>query len=272
MLPVRFAEWCYMLRRQLWIVESSTHLAIHARMKRGHRVASPRRIVDLDCENPCLTENRVLCCGASGCGTLVGELEIGLRMPMQTGGSGTSRRARRNDPGRRDRIIDTCLDVIAEVGVAGASYRRIAEAADVPLGSMTYHFSGVDNLLHEAFTRFAGSVAERFEHRMEQARNVDSACDAVVSFILEDVFGDQRDLVLTHELYTLSARNPSFREITTSWMGRSRVALERHFDSRTARILDALIEGLTIHRALDSGQRDPAEVEFAIRRMVEEGT
>ncbi|MFT0846805.1 TetR family transcriptional regulator [Actinomycetaceae bacterium L2_0104] len=178
------------------------------------------------------------------------------------------RRARRTDPGRRDRIIDTCLDVIAEVGVAGASYRKIAEAADVPLGSMTYHFTGIDNLLQEAFTRFANGVAERFESRMKAAMDTDSACEAVVAIVLEDVFGDQRDLVLTHELYTLSARRSSFREITASWMSRSRAALERHFDPETAWALDALIEGLTIHRALDSEDRDTSEVTRAIRRMV----
>ncbi|MCI1650562.1 MAG: hypothetical protein LKI26_07970, partial [Bifidobacterium tibiigranuli] len=46
-----------------------------------------------------------------------------------------TRRLRRTDPGRRDRIIDSCLDVIAQVGVAGASHRVVARAADVPLGS-----------------------------------------------------------------------------------------------------------------------------------------
>jgi len=46
-------------------------------------------------------------------------------------------RRRRKDPGRRDRIIDACLEVIAEHGVAGTSHRRVAAAAGVPLGSMT---------------------------------------------------------------------------------------------------------------------------------------
>ena len=68
---------------------------------------------------------------------------------------------RRYDPGRRDRIINACLDVIAETGVAGTSHRKVAEAADVPLGSMTYHFSGMNELLHEAFSRFAGTASEQ---------------------------------------------------------------------------------------------------------------
>lgn len=178
-----------------------------------------------------------------------------------------TRRARRNDPDRRDRIIDACLDVIAQVGVAGASHRRVAGAAGVPLGSMTYHFTGMDELLREAFSRFAGTVAERFERRMTTAQDAAEARDAVVAIILDDVFGDPRDLVLTHELYTLSAREPAFRAITASWMARSRAALERHFDPETARTLDALIEGLTIHRALDVERGDPDEVRRAVRRV-----
>ncbi|HMR49417.1 MAG TPA: TetR family transcriptional regulator [Arachnia sp.] len=179
---------------------------------------------------------------------------------------------RRNDPHRRDRIIDACLGVIAEVGVAGASHRKVAAAADVPLGSMTYHFSGMDELLREAFTRFASRIAEGFERRMASATDADSAREAVATIILEDVFGDQRDLVLTHELYTLASREEAFRDITAGWMARSRATLERHFDPETARLLDALIEGLTIHRALDVERRDPAEVRRAVDRLTRSHT
>lgn len=190
---------------------------------------------------------------------------------MPAADSARPRRARRTDPKRRDRIIDACLEVIAKVGVAGASHRRIAEAADVPLGSMTYHFVGMDELLREAFTRFADGVADSFERRMAAAAEGESAKEAVSAIILEDVFGDQRDLVLTHELYTLAARDAGFRDITTGWMARSRAALERHFDPETARMLDALIEGLTIHRALDVDDRDPSEVRRAVARMADGG-
>ncbi|TDC25957.1 TetR family transcriptional regulator [Streptomyces sp. 8K308] len=174
---------------------------------------------------------------------------------------------RRRDPDRRERIIAACLDVIAEAGVAGTSHRRVAAAADVPLGSMTYHFSGMDELLHEAFARFARSVSDRFERRMAAAEDVEAARRAVVAIVTEEAFGTRRDLVLTHELYTLAAREPAFRKLTNAWMARSRAALERHFDPTTARLLDALIEGLTIHRALDTEPQDPAVVVAAVERL-----
>lgn len=178
-----------------------------------------------------------------------------------------SRLGRRNDPDRRDRIIDACLEVISRSGVTGTSHRKVAAQASVPLGAMTYYFDGMDDLLQAAFTRFATSISDRFERRMAGASDADSAREAVAAIILDDVFGDDRELVLSHELYTLAARDPAYRSITTEWMGRSRAALERHFDPETARLLDALIEGLSIHRALDSRTRDPRDVQVAIARI-----
>ena len=177
--------------------------------------------------------------------------------------------ARRTDPERRDRLIDVTLDLIAEGGVAGTSHRRIATRADVPLGSMTYHFAGMDELLHEAFTRFAESIVARFEERLGAATTPEEARVAIVDLIHDDLTGDDhlRDQVLSYELYTLAAREPRFRSITREWMRRSRVELERHFDPDTARRVDALIEGLSIHRVLDPEPPSRAFTEEAVARI-----
>ena len=177
-------------------------------------------------------------------------------------------RRRRHDPQRRDRIIDACLQVLAEHGVAGTSHRRVAAVAGVPLGSMTYHFTGMDELLREAFTRFALSVSSTIAQRMAQASTREEVAEAISAHILEDIFDSPRELVLTHELYTLAAREPAFRALTNAWMAASRAALEQHLDPPTARMVDALIEGLTIHRALDTEPQDAAVVREAVRRLL----
>jgi TetR/AcrR family transcriptional regulator, regulator of biofilm formation and stress response len=182
-------------------------------------------------------------------------------------GASAATAPRRYDPGRRDRIIDACLDVIAETGVAGTSHRKVAEAADVPLGSMTYHFTGMNDLLHEAFSRFARTVSEQFEQRMAAAYDTETAKQALADAITSVVFSSQRELVLTSELYTLAARDPAYRDITNAWMARSRRTLEQYFDPTTARILDALVEGLSIHRALDNEPQDASIVTAAVERI-----
>ncbi|MBM7411594.1 DNA-binding transcriptional regulator YbjK [Clavibacter michiganensis] len=135
---------------------------------------------------------------------------------------------------------------------------------------MTYHFEGMDDLLHEAFTRFADRVAEQMRRRMGAARRTaETEMEAaVVDVIVRDLLGTQRDLVLTHELYTLAARRPEYRTITQSWMARSRATFEEHVDPTTARMLDALVEGLTIHRALDPEPPGEAFVHEAVQRIL----
>ncbi|AUS77736.1 TetR family transcriptional regulator [Actinoalloteichus sp. AHMU CJ021] len=174
---------------------------------------------------------------------------------------------RRVDPERRDRIITAALDLIAEEGVAGTSHRKVARAADVPLGSMTYHFTGMDELLREAFSRFAGAVSARMDHRLGRARDREEAKAAIADIIHHHIFDTARNLVLTHELYTLAARKPAFRSITHDWMRRTRHALERHFDPDTARQLDSLIEGLTIQHALGTEPLERAFTVDAIERI-----
>ncbi|MFJ4466739.1 TetR/AcrR family transcriptional regulator [Streptomyces sp. NPDC089424] len=175
------------------------------------------------------------------------------------------------DPQRRARIVAATLDLVAEEGVAGVSHRKIAVRAGVPLGSMTYHFSGIEEVLREAFGQFAGHIVAVFDAHLAAAADREEAREAVTDLVHTLSEGSGRDLVLAQELYTLAARRPAYRELTHEWMRRSRHHLERHFDPDTARQLDALIEGLVLHRALAREPHDRALTREAVRRITTTG-
>nr|AEE65504.1 transcriptional regulator, TetR family [uncultured bacterium BAC AB649/1850] len=164
----------------------------------------------------------------------------------------TARPARRYDPERKSRIIEAALDVIAEHGVAGTTHRRIAAAADVPLGSLTYHFTGLDDLLDHAFTRHAERMSPVYEAHFEGVRTRAQFVDAVTDLIHGDAGADHRDWAIAYELYSAALRRPALRRVTEAWMRRSRAVLERHVDPVTARGVDALIEGLVMHMILST--------------------
>lgn len=176
-------------------------------------------------------------------------------------------RTRRHDPGRRDRIIEATLDVIAELGVEGVTHRRVAERSDVPLGSMTYHFEGMEDLLGLAFTRFSDAVTVTYGQHLAPATTPHEARLGVVDFIFSPFWEERRNITLLMELYSAVSRSEAMRQRVKGWLNEGRILLERHFDTPTARALDGMIEGLTIHRSIDPDLITREQVATLVKRM-----
>jgi DNA-binding transcriptional regulator YbjK len=178
-------------------------------------------------------------------------------------------RSRRHDPDRKSRIIEAAIEVVADHGVAGTTSRRIAAAADVPLGSLTYHFDGLEDLLAQAFRRHAERMSPPYEAHFAAVRDRDSFIDAVTDLIHGDAGADQRDWAVAYELYLAALRNPALRSVTESWMRRSRAVLERFVDPLTARGVDAMIEGLVMHMTLSTATFSRADTRAIVARLVQ---
>lgn len=174
---------------------------------------------------------------------------------------------RRIDPNRKQNIIEACLRVIASKGVAGTSCRVVAAEAGVPLGSITYYFDGIHDLLHQSFDQFARRSVLAFAERMKTATNADEACEAIAVSIERDVLNNASDLNVNLEFYTLAARDPTFRDISDRWMVAIQKTIGRFFDAETSVLLDAMIEGLTLHRALGGEPRSQRAIRDGIRRI-----
>jgi len=188
---------------------------------------------------------------------------------MLTDEPGRVRPTRRYDPDRKTRIIDAAIDVIAEFGVAGTTHRRIAAAADVPLGSLTYHFTGLSDLLALSFRRHAERMSEVYESHFQGVRTRPQFIDAVTALIDGAAGADAHDWAVAYELYLAALRDPALRTVTESWMRTSRAVLERFVDPITARGVDALIEGLVMHRTLaTTAGLSRADLRMIVARVV----
>jgi DNA-binding transcriptional regulator YbjK len=175
---------------------------------------------------------------------------------------------RRHDPDRKDRIIDAAIGVIAEHGVAGTTHRLIAAAADVPLGSLTYHFSGLDDLRAQAFRRHAERMSVIYEAHFRGVETREQLVEAVTDLIDGDAGASAPDWAIAYELYLAALREPALREITEAWMRTSRAVLERYLDPTTARGVDALIEGLVMHKTLSTGPVSRQDIRTVVERTI----
>lgn len=181
--------------------------------------------------------------------------------------SGT-RREIRNDPGRRDRILDAALDVIAEAGVHRTTHRRIASRAGVPLGSLTYYFDGIDDLLALAFARLSDTMSRLYRRTLHSAGSPAQAEAAVVELICGPAYATDRDMTLIFEMYAYANHNPAVAATTRSWLERSRESLALHFTPGVAQALDALIEGWPMHRRFAAAPLDPNLVAAVVHAVV----
>ena len=59
------------------------------------------------------------------------------------------------------------------------------------------------------------------------------------------------------------------RDISDRWMSATQKVMGRLFDSETTVLLDAMIEGLTLHRALGGEPRNPQSIRDGIRRIID---
>ncbi|GAA4838280.1 TetR family transcriptional regulator [Luteimicrobium xylanilyticum] len=79
----------------------------------------------------------------------------------------TSRRPRSDGERTRALILDATVTLIAQVGLAGTTQRRVAAAAGVSLASVTYHFATLADLIDAAIQHASQRWIQAFEERRD---------------------------------------------------------------------------------------------------------
>ncbi|MER5560304.1 TetR family transcriptional regulator [Streptomyces sp. NPDC002506] len=175
---------------------------------------------------------------------------------------------RRYDPDRRRRIIDAAIRVVAARGIAGLSHRTVAAEADVPLGSTTYHFKTLDELLVAALRQanegFATAVRDCV--RLDEP-GADLAVE-LARLMGEWLTGDRARAELEYELYLAALRRPALRPVAAEWTDSVAELLARHTDSVTARGLVAVMDGICLQALLTGGPYDESQARDLLARLL----
>ncbi|MFI5653044.1 TetR/AcrR family transcriptional regulator [Streptomyces anulatus] len=180
---------------------------------------------------------------------------------------------RRYDPGRRTKIIDAALSVIAADGIAGLSHRTVAAAADVPLGSTTYHFGSLDELLVAALRRCNENFVRELRGSEALTGSVGSAglAEELARLLGRWFAGERGAIELEYELYLAALRRPALRPVAAEWTEEAVELLSRRTDPETARALVALMDGVCLQVLLTGGTFDAACTRKMLARIVDGG-
>jgi DNA-binding transcriptional regulator YbjK len=141
------------------------------------------------------------------------------------------------------------LTVAIEFGVKGVTHRRVAAAAGVALGSASYHYEHIDELMLEAFTWWVDEQTSLFAADFDTAETDDDVVTAVVN-LLSVIHGSESARILLFEIYAQSVRDPAYHKLVEQWSSQARARLERLFSARTAQQIEAVWEGIGVQMAM----------------------
>lgn len=182
--------------------------------------------------------------------------------------STTEPATRRKDPTRRERIARAAITVVAERGIEKLTHRAVAAAADVPLGSTTYHFATLDDLLANALQVAAGDDVAQLR---EWAEGIDRFPDlpAALSELVLHYLGPERSrTVVEHELYVAALHRPALQHVSTEWDAALVDLFTSYTDPVAGRMLASLFCGLLLQGIVRESVPSRDEIEMIFRRAL----
>lgn len=113
---------------------------------------------------------------------------------------------------RREQIVDSARSVIGQRGLAGVSLRDIAAAAGVSMGTVTYHFSSIDEILGAVVV----SESERFYAGVVAAADAEADARRALGLLIDPLFVDTPEVTTHWRLWTdywaVVARRPGMTQ------------------------------------------------------------
>jgi AcrR family transcriptional regulator len=200
-------------------------------------------------------------------------------MPVTTAAEPTKdKRDGREAPETRERILRAALELIGREGIAAVSNRRLAQAAGVSLGSLTYHFPSQATLLRESLFLYVGEEVARLEAIAAgfRARRPHPSTEEVAAEVQRIAAGsaDRPEQVAELELHLRASRDPALQDASrrcfAAYEGVAAAALEAFGvpdASRHARAVVALMTGMGLQR-LGAGVHDASGVADALLTIV----
>ncbi len=176
----------------------------------------------------------------------------------------------------RERILRATVELIGREGISAVTNRRVASAAGVALGSLTYHFPSQVDLLRESLLLFVGEEVARQESIAAELRGRQPSVERVAAEVerIVEESGNRIQQLAEMELHLQAARDPALQEASLrcfeAYEGVAAAALETlevPEPERHARSIVALMYGMGLRR-LGTGGEDASGVADGLLTIV----
>jgi AcrR family transcriptional regulator len=125
---------------------------------------------------------------------------------------------------RAERIVEAMRASVAEVGIAGSTFERVAAKAGVSRGLLHYYFGTKERLLIEVIRRDTEERIESLTAGLEAAGSVDEVIGAFAAAFARTTLEEQGYAYLVSEVFIAGRHKPEIRAALADLYERGRTA------------------------------------------------
>src|SRR5688572_14549631 len=126
---------------------------------------------------------------------------------------------------RAQRIVAAMRESVAEVGIAGSTFERVAAKAGVSRGLLHYYFGTKERLLVEVIRRDTEFRVDVFVGAVRDAQTVDEVIRAMFVAFSRTINEEQGYVYMASELFVAGRHQPDIQRELGSLYSRARAAL-----------------------------------------------
>jgi AcrR family transcriptional regulator len=126
---------------------------------------------------------------------------------------------------RAQRIVAAMRESVAEVGIAGSTFERVAAKAGVSRGLLHYYFGTKERLLVEVIRRDTDDRVDALVSAVRQATTVDEVIAAMFDAFSRTVNEEQGYVYMASELFVAGRHQPEIQRELGSLYSRARGAV-----------------------------------------------
>ena len=164
------------------------------------------------------------------------------------------------------------MELVAERGLGNVSHRAIAQRAGVPLGSTTYYFPNLDELiaagLRQASADAQADIAGWRPALENAAKRGLGELAATLAELVAGYVARRDQALIEYELYLAAGRDERLQSYARSWFGALLEILEDVVDATVARQLSAQIDGVSVQALVFDEPVDVLSLRAALARLL----
>lgn len=176
--------------------------------------------------------------------------------------------APREPNARRQEIVAAAADLLRN-GEGKLTHRRVAEHAGVPLGSTTYYFASLDDLVADAFAYLAAEVETDLAETAQLIEDSDRT-PAAIAGLLHGYLSDQQQVRAEAALYAAALVRPELAHLSRLWFDGIVEVLSGLTDRDSARLMAVFLDGACMHAAINDTPLELRLLEDLTRTLMPE--